>query len=228
MARVIILKNTTGTTQTWLGRTILAGDQNDLDGVPLDPIRSALARGLETEINAGNIVVNDGTTDMSAARGIAYMLNETGELAGSQLFRHNGPIEQTYTTWTTVLFDTDVRTDADAFDYSTIAQGPDIGGSVLIKKAGLYRIKYDITSTNQSTSRQNSQGRITVNGVEAGGSLSAGYHRTSSTGQGTISAEVLLNLAVNDRVRVQVQNLNGGSNLNLVANGCRINIRAES
>ena len=76
MAKQIILKNTTGSGISYLGALIKAGDQNDFTAYPLDSMRDAGEAGLYADIASGDIVVNDGTNDLSAAAGRSYVAND--------------------------------------------------------------------------------------------------------------------------------------------------------
>jgi len=66
----VILKNTTGGNLTYSGRVILAGGQKDCS-TATETLRDNSA--LHTAIDAGDIVVNDGTNDLSAERGKAHL-----------------------------------------------------------------------------------------------------------------------------------------------------------
>ncbi len=70
MSIIVILKNTTGGDLTYNGRVILAGGQTDGAGA------SELFReneALLAAIDAGDIIVNDGTSDLNTSRGKAHL-----------------------------------------------------------------------------------------------------------------------------------------------------------
>ena len=70
MSIIVILKNTTGSNLTFSGRTISAGGQRELTHW------CALLRkndALIAAIDSGDIVVNNGTSDLSAERGKAHL-----------------------------------------------------------------------------------------------------------------------------------------------------------
>lgn len=76
MAQTIILKNTTGSNIKYGGRLIPAGDQNEFDGYDPHDMRELGEQGLYADIIAGDIIVNDGTKDLSADAGRSYIANE--------------------------------------------------------------------------------------------------------------------------------------------------------
>ncbi len=70
MSITVILKNTTGSGLTFSGRFISAGGQRDLSN-STESLRESDA--LPVAIDAGNIVINDGTSDLNAERGKAHL-----------------------------------------------------------------------------------------------------------------------------------------------------------
>lgn len=76
VARTIILKNTTGSKITVTGKDIPASGQADFS--TYDVYRFRLAAGLETSIDNGDVVVNDGVGDLSADAGKSYVFNDIG------------------------------------------------------------------------------------------------------------------------------------------------------
>lgn len=76
VARTIILKNTTGAKITVTGKDIPALGQADFS--TYDVYRFRLAAGLETLIDNGDVVVNDGVGDLSADAGKSYVFNDIG------------------------------------------------------------------------------------------------------------------------------------------------------
>ncbi len=66
----VILKNTTGSDLSYSGRVIPAGGEKNCSNTT-EEIREVPA--LFTDIDAGDIVVNDGTSDLSAPRGKAHL-----------------------------------------------------------------------------------------------------------------------------------------------------------
>ncbi len=74
MSKIVILKNTTITDIEFLGETIPASGQSDFSHVNSLDMREDTT--LITAINAGDIVVNDGTTDLSIVNGLLYIHSE--------------------------------------------------------------------------------------------------------------------------------------------------------
>lgn len=74
MSKIVILKNTTISDITFLGETIPASGQSDFSHVSAIIMREDAV--LITAINAGDIVVNDGTDDLTTVNGILYISAE--------------------------------------------------------------------------------------------------------------------------------------------------------
>ena len=221
MAEKFILKNTTGETLTYGGRTLPANDQNEYDGYHEQLIQRMFDQGLKADILAGDIIVNNFVTDLSPTRGWKYLSGYP-----ATFYHHNGDQIQTFSTNnTTVLFDTTVEDAGDAFLYHPLSEGPIVGGSIDILVAGDYEIKYVLVVGNETNSSAESQAFITVNGTTLVGSSSFGYHRSKLVGNSTLSATVKTALSANDVVRVVVVSSSGG-NLNTAANSCRLNIKS--
>ncbi len=69
--KTIILKNTTLDPMEILGRIVPNGGQEDFSTEPVGLLRTAST--LETDISSGDVVVNDGTNDLSVSTGLAYI-----------------------------------------------------------------------------------------------------------------------------------------------------------
>lgn len=72
--RIIILKNTTASDIEFLGETVPAFGQSDFSHIAA--IEMAEEDVLITAINAGDIVVNNGTDDLTVSNGILYVSSE--------------------------------------------------------------------------------------------------------------------------------------------------------
>ena len=137
-----------------------------------------------------------------------------------KLFRFNADAQTFGSTFATVFFDTNTRTDTTKYTYSGLPNG-----TVTLLEAGWYEVTYDITANSTGTSRQVSEHKITINGSDVLGSSANTYHRTAVAGKGTASGFALINVATNDVLRIQCKSVSG-SNLTTVANACRIRIEA--
>lgn len=74
MSKIVILKNTTISPISFLGETVPALGQSDFSHVNSLDMRQDTT--LIAAINAGDIVVNDGTLDLSVVNGLLYVSNE--------------------------------------------------------------------------------------------------------------------------------------------------------
>jgi len=74
MTKIIILKNTTGSPISFLGETVPASGQSDFSTVNAHDLREEPI--LITAINAGDIVVNNGTDDLSIKDALLYIGGE--------------------------------------------------------------------------------------------------------------------------------------------------------
>lgn len=136
----------------------------------------------------------------------------------SHLFRHNGAVTQTFTAATTINFGTSVRNDSD-FTHAIV-----VGGSeITINTPGWYRITYEVTCDNGGNGRRTGIHELELNAAFVSGSRSNSYHRNATDGRNTASATVVLNLALNDVIRVR-----SSANASIVtqADSCRLNIES--
>lgn len=149
----------------------------------------------------------------------------TIEIGRSIVLRQNAGLTQTFnTTSTTVLFNTDIRTDSE-FSYSA--------GQVTVNNAGWYEIIYEVsvehtTSTGFfSTATATAQSSIYINGVESTGTRSYAWFHGAAPAGSTMTGRAVLNLSASDTVEVQVVR-SGGTNLGLqtIAQGCRLLIQS--
>lgn len=69
--KIVILKNTTGSVFLVHGREIPAGGQRDISDIPTVVLREDTA--LVTAIQNGDIIVNDGTNDLSVVSALIFM-----------------------------------------------------------------------------------------------------------------------------------------------------------
>ena len=83
MTRIVILKNTSGSDidLTSLGMTLLTAEQRDISALSTAVLRDAPE--LITAIQTGDITVNDGTNDLSAALGEIYISYDVNDVLSS-------------------------------------------------------------------------------------------------------------------------------------------------
>ncbi len=126
---------------------------------------------------------------------------------------HNGATTQTLTTsFVTALFNTNIRNDS-PYVYSS--------GIVTINKTGWFKITSELTATTTSN-RSGTEQRLALNGTPIDGTLAAGYHRQSSTGQQTSTVTWLVNITSGQNIRAQIREYIG--TCVTVANACRLMI----
>jgi len=94
---------------------------------------------------------------------------------------------------------------------------------ITVNTAGTYLIGYNITLNGTTSSRTSSGAEIQVNSNVIDGSFSAGYHRNSSDGYGTISKSIIISLNANDKVVIYVRVIDGRA-LETVDNGSSLSI----
>lgn len=147
--------------------------------------------------------------------------NETFTISASavgttHLSRHNGGVTQTFDVVpTTILFNTNVRTDAD-FSYAA--------GVTTINTTAWYKITFDVSYDNNGNQQVESETWVEVNGTPVAGSYAYGYHRAVGTGLQTQSSTILLNLTATDTVEVVTQRFAGTNTLSTIAESCRLNM----
>ena len=103
------------------------------------------------------------------------------------------------------------------------------GSEVTINKSGTnwFRVTYDVSLDSPTgTSRTSSRAELQVNTTAVPGSQSFGYHRTSASAEDTLTCSKLVQLTLNDVVRVQAVRIAGGDTLTTIANGCRLTIES--
>jgi len=88
MANVIKIKNATVSDGTWLGQTIAAGEYYTLKHKKYASWRDSDV--VFDEIGTGNLVVNNGTDDLSATEGWAWLIGDTSPVSevGKKLWVH--------------------------------------------------------------------------------------------------------------------------------------------
>ena len=72
--RTIIIKNNKVTDDYWVGRLIVAGDQYQLESQ--ERYKWAFDDKVITDIQSGDLIVNDGTSDLSASQGELWLTAE--------------------------------------------------------------------------------------------------------------------------------------------------------
>lgn len=192
-----------------------------------------LQTALDTKVEtASNVGAGDGVFAQKVAQDLEFKTLVPGdgvqitpsaseiliEARRDKFFAHNGPVTQTFATGIiTVLFPTVVRSDA-AYTYNA--------GAVTINTAGWYFIEYQLSADNTGSSQSGSEVGIMINQLLTfhPGSLGYAYHRTSSTGKGSFTGRILVQLAVNDVIRVRTHRDGGGSTLETLPDGCRLTI----
>ena len=171
---------------------------------------------------AGNVLESTTTFMMTRASSVK---GDVGPAGPPGTFKdsfagHNSATTQTFTTTITNNFATNVRNDG-AYTHNTV-----VGGSeITINTAGWYRVAHTVSINNTSNTRSTASSSIEVNGVLVSGSKAYSYHRNNNDGFDSSSKTMLLNLAVNDVVRVRSTS-NDGQTLVTVADGCNITIEA--
>jgi len=94
---------------------------------------------------------------------------------------------------------------------------------ITIDVAGIYLISYNLTLKVNNNTRTSSRAEIQLNGNTVNGSVSAGYHRNKTNGEGTISKSVIIPLSVNDVIRIYSE-VTAGASLSTLDNGCSLSI----
>lgn len=220
-------------TSTWTTRTITAGTGisiTDGAGVTGNPTITNSAPNVDQNIFqtiavAGQSdIVADSTADtltIVGGTGIAVTTNATTDTVtftatNTALSRHNGAISQTFgATPTALLFNTNVRTDAD-FTYNA--------GTVTFNTAGTYKVSFE--ASYASTSNPVSTGETVVykNGSPVTGSTAYSNHASFDSGKQTTSSTTIVSFAVNDTLQIVGTRISGSGSLVSQVNGCRLNI----
>ncbi len=227
-----ILRNESGSTQTYAGKTLADGESYTISITEWtewslnEPVRAA--------IESGDLVVNDGTTDLSSQDGLNILDKFQPDLANffngidAGVFRtsrvlnlYNTTNSQTITsTPSTIILDTASSiSDTSSFIFSS--------GEIDFLITGQYRITYSVTFDNINTARSNTQSFIEIN-TGSGFNKVVGsdvytYERTDNADRQTGSKTVHLEVNKGDFIRVRSQVIQGSNN-ETVAGGCVIDI----
>lgn len=149
--------------------------------------------------------------------------DSAGSIKSTYFYGHNAAVTQTFTTaLTTINFATNIRSDAD-YTAATVVGGTE----VTINKTGTnwYEITYDLSlDSSTGTSRSGSQSELQLNTVMVAGTYAFGYHRNAASSEDTMSCTRVLQLTLNDVIRVQAVRISGTDAINTIADGCRLKI----
>jgi len=205
----------------WGNITGTLSNQTDLQSVLDLKVETASNVGTGNGVFAQKVAQDLEFKTIVAGEGITITPSATELLIEGKregFFAHNGAITQTFTnTLITVLFPTVVRSDA-AYTYAS--------GAVTINAAGWYFIDYQFSADNTGGTRASAETGITINSLTVfqPGSLGYSYHRNTASGKASFSGRILVQLAVNDVVRVLTHRIGGGSTLTTLADACRLTI----
>lgn len=132
-------------------------------------------------------------------------------------FGHNGSIIQTLTSaFTTTDISTVVRND---LLYNIAAN------EITIAEAGWYKISYSVSAEADSTMRAGIECKMELNNVDIPGSFSWAYQRTDTPGEGTASADILLEISAGDVIRIRMRETSAAAIT--LHDGCRIVIEQK-
>ena len=192
-------------------------DGSTLDnlGVEVNSIETSLGTAVST---SGAWVGFTGTNNLNTSTSVTDALTIIdSKLPDNLLSRHNGAVTQTFSTTPTILlFDTNIRSDA---NYSYTA------GVITINTSGTFEISFDVSyacTTNNITSCNTS---LYVNGVTVAGTIAFSNHASSTSGQSTTTMTTTIPLVQTDTISIIGVKINGLGSLITLANGCRLNIR---
>ena len=191
-----------------------------VDWRALDTFSSTTGRGGITDHgNLSGLLDDDHPQYHTDARGDIRYYTKTqvdNLLINLALHRHNGAVTQTFSTLTTLLFGTSVRTDAN-YTY--------LNGDITVAAAGWYEITVDAAYTGTTNNRTISETVTRVNGVTVPGSYAYGYHRTIAEGLQTTTSTTRVLLAANDVITIAGRVFAGGGSIQTIAGACRLNIK---
>jgi len=128
------------------------------------------------------------------------------------------------TTWTDVPFSNVRKVNLAFFDTSSISSG-----ELIIKQTGTYIIIARVTTTiTTGTTRTDSSMRLALNTgtgyVAVSGTTAVMYNRTNNVGENTATVALVLDLDVDDRLKVQVKRDDGSSTLELLPEGSALTV----
>jgi len=205
----------------WGNITGTLSNQLDLQSVLDTKIETASNVGTGDGVFAQKVAQDLELKTLVAGESIQITPSATELLIDSRrdkFFAHNGGITQTFGSGRiTVLFPTVARSDA-AYTYNS--------GEVTINTAGWYFIEYQVSADNTGNSRSTSEIGVTINSLTTfqPGSFGYGYHRNSSDGKGSFTGRILVQLSVNDIIRIRIRRDGSGSTLETLPDACRLTI----
>lgn len=179
----------------------------------LDP-----STGAGFEAPEGSVYLRSFGTDSSA-----YIKVGAGDLdwinlnvPNSQIMsRHNGVVTQTFSVPTTLLVNSNTRTDSN-YTYNA--------GTVTVLSSGDYRVSYDVSLSSSAASLTVSQSGVFKDGLAVPGSLSFTSH-TAAANRQTSSGEVVIQCVSGTTIRLTSSRVSGTGNLTTRPNGTRLNIQ---
>jgi len=168
---------------------------------------------LQTAIEAGQVLLNDGVSTLSKSQSLACMSDSMSAPVDLSTYNVYAPIAQFFTGTVTVATTAERRASA-GFQVG-------VGGEVTVSTAGRCLVRGYCSVLGGSGGRQQAEAWLEHNAVEVLGTRGELYRRNTTTG-GTCAMEAELDLLASDVVRLRVQVTLGTGAVNTRANGSAI------
>ena len=137
-------------------------------------------------------------------------------LTDTLIARHNGNVTQTFsTTPTSLLFNTNIRTDSN-YVYNS--------GITTVTNNGTYLISFEAAYVSTSSSVTSCQTSIYINGSILPGANSFSNHSATTSGQQTTTGTIIVSLSATNTIQIVGVRTSGSGSLVSQANGCRLTV----